>query len=337
MSGSEAPTDAVDCQSPPPTPGPSTAPPGDPGVPSAGSPVTPIGEPPGWSQASSPWAPPGIDPFRYEPAAWTPPTAPTASPWAPHPASVPAPPRRRRVTVGTHRWSRRRARCVARDRGLVRRVRTRPQHHDHGERTTAARVGHRPRRRHPRDPAQGAARGGAHRRDVDRRQWHGYRLHRGEQRPDRHERARRRRRLPHQGHARRLAHCDRHRRRHRQQPRPRGAEDRIEEPSRSCDLGDSNSLEVGDSVVAIGNALALEGTPTVTSGIISALHRTISTERARSSATSSRPTPRSTPATRAVRSSTRAAGSSASTPRSHHRPTPTTSGSRSRSPRRNPR
>jgi S1-C subfamily serine protease len=42
-------------------------------------------------------------------------------------------------------------------------------------------------------------------------------------------------------------------------------------------LGDSNTLEVGDSVVAIGNALALEGTPTVTSGIISALHRTIST------------------------------------------------------------
>jgi S1-C subfamily serine protease len=43
-------------------------------------------------------------------------------------------------------------------------------------------------------------------------------------------------------------------------------------------LGDSSTLEVGDSVVAIGNALALEGTPTVTSGIVSALHRTISTE-----------------------------------------------------------
>ncbi len=43
-------------------------------------------------------------------------------------------------------------------------------------------------------------------------------------------------------------------------------------------LGDSDAVEVGDSVVAIGNALALEGTPTVTSGIVSALHRTISTE-----------------------------------------------------------
>jgi S1-C subfamily serine protease len=44
------------------------------------------------------------------------------------------------------------------------------------------------------------------------------------------------------------------------------------------ELGDSNALEVGDSVVAIGNALALEGTPTVTAGIVSALHRTISTQ-----------------------------------------------------------
>jgi S1-C subfamily serine protease len=44
------------------------------------------------------------------------------------------------------------------------------------------------------------------------------------------------------------------------------------------EIGDSDSIEVGDSVVAIGNALALEGSPTVTSGIVSALHRTISTE-----------------------------------------------------------
>ena len=44
-----------------------------------------------------------------------------------------------------------------------------------------------------------------------------------------------------------------------------------------AELGDSGALEVGDSVVAIGNALALEGTPTVTSGIVSALNRTIST------------------------------------------------------------
>ena len=47
-------------------------------------------------------------------------------------------------------------------------------------------------------------------------------------------------------------------------------------------LGDSNTLEVGDSVVAIGNALALQGTPTVTSGIVSALHRTISTDESTS-------------------------------------------------------
>lgn len=41
-------------------------------------------------------------------------------------------------------------------------------------------------------------------------------------------------------------------------------------------FGDSNKLEVGDSVVAIGNALGLAaGTPTVTSGIVSALGRTV--------------------------------------------------------------
>jgi putative serine protease PepD len=43
-------------------------------------------------------------------------------------------------------------------------------------------------------------------------------------------------------------------------------------------LGDSNGTAVGDSVVAIGNALALEGGPTVTSGIVSALHRSLDTE-----------------------------------------------------------
>jgi len=41
-------------------------------------------------------------------------------------------------------------------------------------------------------------------------------------------------------------------------------------------LGDSSTLHVGDPVVAIGNALALEGGPTVTDGIVSALKRTIS-------------------------------------------------------------
>jgi putative serine protease PepD len=42
-----------------------------------------------------------------------------------------------------------------------------------------------------------------------------------------------------------------------------------------ADLGDSSSLAVGDDVVAIGNALALRGGPTVTRGIISALDRTL--------------------------------------------------------------
>jgi putative serine protease PepD len=40
-------------------------------------------------------------------------------------------------------------------------------------------------------------------------------------------------------------------------------------------LGDSDSLEVGDAVVAIGNALGIAGNPTVTSGIVSGLARTV--------------------------------------------------------------
>jgi S1-C subfamily serine protease len=43
-------------------------------------------------------------------------------------------------------------------------------------------------------------------------------------------------------------------------------------------LGNSDQLKVGDDVVAIGNALALEGGPTVTRGIVSALNRTITAE-----------------------------------------------------------
>ena len=40
-------------------------------------------------------------------------------------------------------------------------------------------------------------------------------------------------------------------------------------------LGDSEALAVGDGVVAIGNALALPGGPTVTAGVVSALGRAI--------------------------------------------------------------
>jgi serine protease Do len=43
-------------------------------------------------------------------------------------------------------------------------------------------------------------------------------------------------------------------------------------------LGDSGSLHLGDAVVALGNALNLEGGPTVTEGIVSALNRSIEAE-----------------------------------------------------------
>jgi putative serine protease PepD len=51
-------------------------------------------------------------------------------------------------------------------------------------------------------------------------------------------------------------------------------------------FGNSNALQVGDSVVAIGNALGLAaGTPTVTSGIVSALGRTVTASTSSSTET----------------------------------------------------
>jgi putative serine protease PepD len=47
---------------------------------------------------------------------------------------------------------------------------------------------------------------------------------------------------------------------------------------RTVELGDSSKLQVGDDVVAVGNALALPGGPTVTEGIVSALDRDIDSD-----------------------------------------------------------
>ena len=46
----------------------------------------------------------------------------------------------------------------------------------------------------------------------------------------------------------------------------------------TVELGDSETLQVGDDVVAVGNALNLRGGPTVTRGIVSALGRSLDTE-----------------------------------------------------------
>ena len=46
-----------------------------------------------------------------------------------------------------------------------------------------------------------------------------------------------------------------------------------------ADLGDSDLLEVGDLAVAIGNPLGLEFQRSVTSGVISGLHRSIKVDQ----------------------------------------------------------
>jgi putative serine protease PepD len=51
---------------------------------------------------------------------------------------------------------------------------------------------------------------------------------------------------------------------------------------RAADLASSDDVQVGEGVVAIGNALALEGSLTVTEGIVSAVDRSIQTEESSS-------------------------------------------------------
>ena len=64
-------------------------------------------------------------------------------------------------------------------------------------------------------------------------------------------------------------------------------------------VGSSHDLQVGQICYAIGDPYGLD--QTLTTGIISALGRTFDSPSARPSPTRSRPTPRSTPATRVGR------------------------------------
>ena len=98
-------------------------------------------------------------------------------------------------------------------------------------------------------------------------------------------------------------------------------------------IGDSSTIQVGQQAIAIGSPLG-EFTDSVTSGIISALGRSIPVESGEVLTTSSRPIPRSTPATAAARCSIRAARSSASTPPAPAAPRASASRSRSTSPAR---
>ena len=50
-------------------------------------------------------------------------------------------------------------------------------------------------------------------------------------------------------------------------------------------MGTSSALQVGDQLVAIGNALDLSGGPTVTTGIVSAKGRSLNEENGVSSPT----------------------------------------------------
>ncbi len=62
-------------------------------------------------------------------------------------------------------------------------------------------------------------------------------------------------------------------------------------------FADPDSVRLGDEVIAIGFALGLDGDPSVTLGIVSALDRTIGTDGRPTSTGSSRPMPRSRRAT----------------------------------------